>query len=287
MNESTLKEGTGCLYVVATPIGNCEDITLRALRILEQVDIIAAEDTRNTGALLARHQIKTPLISYQEHNEMQRTPELMERISTGQSIALVSDAGTPSISDPGYRLIRAATAKRERVVPIPGPSAAIAALSVSGMPTDTFMFIGFPARKKEKRLKQLNDHANSSSTLIFYESPHRILSFLKDAIGVMGDRYGVLSREMTKRYEEFIRGNLSEIHQILEQRAAIKGEFTLLVSGCSKESTLSAENLKKEIKLALKAEGSRVSQVAKNIAARSGHSKKTIYEMALKIKNDD
>ena len=170
----------GTLYVVATPIGNMDDITLRAINVLDQVDLIAAEDTRHTGKLLKYHNIKSHQISYHEHNEKERTPLLIERIESGSSIALVSNAGTPTVSDPGYMLLQSAVEKGIRVIPIPGASAVVAALSISGLPTDSFIFIGFPAKKKAKRLKQLQELADEKRTLMFYEGPGRILAFMKE-----------------------------------------------------------------------------------------------------------
>jgi 16S rRNA (cytidine1402-2'-O)-methyltransferase len=208
------------LYVVATPIGNRDDITIRALNILGRVDLVAAENTRHTGRLLAHHNIKGNLISYHEHNEVKRTPELIHRLKTGSSVALVSNAGTPSVSDPGYRLVKEAIANNIKVIPVPGVSAAVTALSAAGLPTYSFIFVGFPAKKKAKRLKQLKELASEIRTIIFYESPKRILTFLEEIIDAMGDRYGVLSREMTKLHEEFLRGFLSEIHYILNARPA-------------------------------------------------------------------
>ena len=275
----------GNLYVVATPIGNKDDITLRALNILKEVDIVAAEDTRRTGRLLALHKIqRNRLISYHEHNEKERTPGLINRLKQGASVALVSNAGTPSVSDPGYCLVKAAIASNIKVTPIPGVSAAITALSVAGMPTDSFLFIGFPARKKEKRLKQLRKLANEPATIVFYESPKRILTLLKEIIDVMGDRYGVLSREMTKLYEEFIRGSLSEILSSMKERPAVKGECTLLVTGCKEDEDVSMETVRSEIKNRLKITGTRLSELAKEIAKKYDLPKNKVYDEALRIK---
>jgi len=272
------------LYVVATPIGNMDDITLRALNVLDQVDLIAAEDTRHTGKLLKYHNIKNHLISYHEHNENERTPDLINRLKTGTSVALVSNAGTPSVSDPGYRLVKEAVINNIRVIPIPGVSAAIAALSVSGLPTDSFVFIGFPAKKKAKRLKQLKDLAAESKTMVFYESPKRILTFLKEIISVMGDRYGVLSREMTKLHEEFIRGSLSEILSSLNARPAIKGECTFLLTGCEKNKEVSIKTVGTEIIKALEKKQSKLSELSKIIAQKYGLPKNKVYDEALRLK---
>lgn len=274
----------GILYVVATPIGNRDDITIRALDILGHVDLVAAEDTRHTGRLLAHHHIKCPMISFHEHNESERTPDLIKRLNAGASVALVSNAGTPSVSDPGYRLVKEAVANHIRVSPIPGVSAAIAALSVSGLPTDSFVFIGFPAKKKAKRLHQLKDLAGESRTMVFYESPKRILTFLKEIISVMGDRYGVLSREMTKLHEEFIRGFLSEILSSLTARPAIKGECTLLLTGCEKNKDVSINTVRTEIIKALEKKQNKLSELSKIIAQKYGLPKNKVYDEALELK---
>ena len=244
---SNLCNKTGDLYVVTTPIGNMEDITIRALKTLGQVDLVAAEDTRHTGRLLARHDIKNNLISYHEHNEKARTPMLIHRLKAGSSVALVTNAGTPAVSDPGYRLVKAAIANHIRVIPIPGVSALITAISAAGLPTDSFIFAGFPAKKKAKRLKQLLDLADEKRTLIFYENPGRILAFMEELADVMGDRYGVLCREMTKLHEEFLRGILSEIMDVLRERPAVKGECTLLVKGCEEDNEVSLDVVRAEL----------------------------------------
>lgn len=268
--------------MVGTPIGNRGDITFRALETLKDVDIIAAEDTRHTARLLAHHKIKTSLISYHDHNEKERTAQLLKKLRQGMSIALVSNAGTPSVSDPGYALINAAIADDIRVVPIPGPSAGITALSVSGLPTDTFVFIGFPAKKKAKRLTALKGLADEKRTVIFYESPRRIMTFLEELISAMGNRYAVLSREMTKVHEEFIRGGLSEILENLKARPAIKGEFTLLIAGAEKIEPRAAAI--EELRHKLKKGDRSLSDIAKDVAAAYNISRNEIYREAIKIK---
>jgi 16S rRNA (cytidine1402-2'-O)-methyltransferase len=275
---------TCSLYVVATPIGNRDDITIRALNILGQVDIVAAEDTRHTGRLLAHHNIKGNLISYHEHNEVKRTPELIHRLKTGSSVALVSNAGTPSVSDPGYRLVKEAIANNIKVIPVPGVSAAVTALSAAGLPTYSFIFVGFPAKKKAKRLKQLKELARENRTIIFYESPKRILTFLEEIINAMGDRYGVLSREMTKLHEEFLRGFLSEIRCILNARPAVKGECTLIVMGLEENKEVSLETIRNEINTELEKTGSRLSDIARAVAKKYGLPKSKVYNEALKLK---
>lgn len=272
------------LYVVATPIGNRDDITIRALNILGRVDLVAAENTRHTGRLLAHHNIKCNLISYHEHNEVKRTPELIHRLKTGSSVALVSNAGTPSVSDPGYRLVKEAIANNIKVIPVPGVSAAVTALSAAGLPTYSFIFVGFPAKKKAKRLKQLKELASENRTIIFYESPKRMMTFLEEIINAMGNRYGVLSREMTKLHEEFIRGFLSEIHNILNARPAVKGECTLLVMGCEENKEVSLEALRNEINSELEKTGSRLSDIARAVAKKYGLPKNKVYDEALKLK---
>ena len=275
----------GTLYVVATPIGNRDDITLRALNILREVDLIAAEDTRKTRRFLDLHAIKSSLISYHEHNEAERTPKLIAKLKKGISIALVSNAGTPTVSDPGYRLITATLADNLNVVPIPGVSAATAALSAAGLPTDSFVFLGFPAKKKTKRLQQLNDLASDPRTLIFYESPRRILTLLGEIQDAMGDRYLVFAREMTKIHEEFLRGRLSEITIQLKRRGNIKGECTLLVAGCDSGSSIDWDTIRAEIQNSLAAEDKHVSEVIRDIAQKYKLPKNKVYEETLKFRN--
>ncbi len=285
MSDSNNTKNKGVLYVVATPIGNREDITLRALNILRDVDLIAAEDTRKTGNLLAHYQIKNRLISFYEHNEKKRTPEMIGKLLDGISIALVSNAGTPSISDPGYRLIEAAIANKITVSPIPGVSAATAAMSVSALPTDSFVFIGFLPRKKAKRQQFLNELAVEPRPVIFYESPKRILTLLEEIISCMGDRPAVLAREMTKLHEEFIRGSVSEILKTLKSRAEIKGECTLLIAGFEGKEELNSEIITTEIKAALDKHQEGLSEITKSIAQKYGLSKNKVYAMALKVKS--
>ncbi|CAB1058837.1 16S rRNA (cytidine(1402)-2'-O)-methyltransferase (EC [Olavius sp. associated proteobacterium Delta 1] len=276
----------GILYVVATPLGNRDDITLRALDSLRQVDLIAAEDTRKTGGFLTLHGIKNNLISYHEHNEAERTPALIAKLQKGVSMALVSNAGTPTVSDPGYRLIEAALENHLSVLPIPGVCAATAALSVAGLPTDSFIFAGFLAKKKAKRLRQLNELASEPRTLIFYESPRRILRLLNETIDVMGDRRAVLAREMTKLHEEFIRGRLSEIQKGLAGRNNIKGECTLLVAGNDRAQDQSWPMVRRQIEAAVLAGQNSLSAISREIAATSGIAKNKIYGEALRISKE-
>ena len=274
----------GGLYVVATPIGNREDISVRALNTLREVDLIAAEDTRKTGSFLSHHKIKNHLISYHDHNENRRTPQIISKLLDGTSIALVSNAGTPSISDPGYRLIEAAIDNNIKVIPIPGVSAATTAMSVSGLPTDSFVFIGFPPKKKGKRLKFLAELALEPRPLIFYESPKRLLTLLEEIISCMGDRPAVLAREMTKLHEEFIRGSVSEILTTIKKRVKAKGECTLLVSGFEGKEALDSEKIMAEIKAALEKQQSGSSEIARTIAKKYGIPKNEVYDLALKVK---
>lgn len=266
--------------MVATPIGNMDDITIRAVKILASVDFIAAEDTRHTRKLLHYHHIQTRLISCHEHNEDQRTPELIDKLRSGQSIALVSDAGTPTISDPGYRLVCEAVKQDIDIVPIPGPSAAIAALSASGLATDAFLFVGFPPAKTNRRIEKLQSISDIQATLVFYESPKRILQFLDELLQCIGNRYMVLGREITKIHEEFIRGDTSGIIEKMKMRPAIKGECVILVEGAPKTET-SWTAVEHEIDKALEKGGKKISGLSKQIASKYGVSKKQVYEALL------
>jgi 16S rRNA (cytidine1402-2'-O)-methyltransferase len=228
---------SGTLYVVATPIGNLEDITMRALRVLAEVKVIACEDTRHTRALLTRYAIKTPTTSYHEHSPPARERELLERLAAGESVALVSDAGTPLVSDPGYGLVAAAAERGIPVVPIPGPSAAVAALSASGLPTDAFLFAGFLPPKAGARRARLAELAKVPATLVLYEAPHRIAATLEEAAEELGDREAVLARELTKVHEEFLRGRLSELSAALDASRR-RGEFVLLISGAVADTSV-------------------------------------------------
>ncbi|MDM8540842.1 16S rRNA (cytidine(1402)-2'-O)-methyltransferase [Desulfococcaceae bacterium HSG9] len=275
-----------CLYVVATPIGNMEDITLRAIKILKQTDLIAAEDTRHTGKLLRFYNIKTPLISFHEYNEERRTPELIKKLKTGIKIALVSDAGTPTVADPGFRLVKEAIANTIKVIPIPGVSAPITALSAAGMPTDRFIFIGFPSPKKIKRRLQLHNLTTETATLVFYMSPKRLTAFLQELIDIWGDRNAVLCREMTKIYEEFIRGCLSEIMINLQQRPTIKGECTLLVSGFKQDKTAALKIARTEIQKEMARSGVKISVLTKKISQKYGVPRNEVYAAALNWKRE-
>ena len=220
----------GTLYLVSTPIGNLEDITLRALRVLKEVDLVAAEDTRQTRRLLTHYNIQTPLTSYFEGNQQVKGSKLIERLKAGEAIALVSDAGTPIISDPGYPLLRRCIEAEIPIVPIPGASAVVAAASISGLPLHNFTFEGFLSPKSGKRKRQLSVLADEERTLILFESPHRLQRFLEDVLAVMGERDIVIARELTKRFEEVFRGNISKALEKFRNTEP-RGEFTILIAG--------------------------------------------------------
>jgi 16S rRNA (cytidine1402-2'-O)-methyltransferase len=218
----------GCLYLVATPIGNLEDITLRAIRVLKEVNQIACEDTRHTLKLLKHFDIHKPLVSYHEHNELTRAPELVLAMERGSSVALVSDAGMPLVSDPGHRLVTLAIRHHIAVIPVPGPAALLTALSASGLPNDEFLFLGFLPARAGERQRALERLRIEDRTLVIYEAPHRIADTIADAAAILGDRSACLAREVTKVHEEFRRGKLTELFQSLEEQPA-KGEITLVI----------------------------------------------------------
>jgi 16S rRNA (cytidine1402-2'-O)-methyltransferase len=227
--------GTGCLYLVSTPIGNLEDITLRAIRILKEVDLIACEDTRQTQKLLQHYGIRKELVSYHEHNELTRAPELVIELEEGAKAALVSDAGTPVISDPGHRLVTVCLRHHIPVIPIPGPSAFVAALAASGLPSEEFLFVGFLPSRTGPRRKALDSLKTESRTLILYEAPHRLVETLADATDILGARPAVIAREVTKIHEEFLRGHLNELLESARKRAP-RGEITLLIGPAPAET---------------------------------------------------
>ncbi len=276
------------LYVVATPIGHLADITLRAIAVLSGVDLIAAEDTRHTRRLLDHYQIRNRLVSYHEHNEARRTAELIAQLEQGAAIALVTDAGTPAVSDPGFRLVQAAVQKGLPVFPIPGVSAAITALSAAGLPTDQFSFVGFPVRGRSKRREQLTALAHLPYTLIFYQSPQRLVSFLEELVEILGDRPAVLARELTKLHEEFLRGSLAQILADLQARESLKGECTLLVAGAQEASPAHGqEELDAAIVRALADKQRSMKELSKALADRFQVSRKQVYERALQLKPDE
>ncbi len=273
----------GTLYIVATPIGNLEDMTFRAVRILQAVDMIAAEDTRHTGRLLQHFQVKTPQISYHEHNSNSRIPELLEHLQYGKAIALVSDAGMPGISDPGYELIKACIDNGITVVPIPGASAVITALSAAGLPTDRFIFDGFLSAKSQQRKQYLESLQGESRTLVFYESPHRLRDTLADLGEVLGsDRSIVIARELTKLYEEFWRGTIEAAISEYQKREP-QGEYTLLVAGNPpSKPQLTETELKTEL-LQIMQQGISRSQASRQLAKDMGLSRRYLYQLALGI----
>jgi 16S rRNA (cytidine1402-2'-O)-methyltransferase len=273
----------GTLYVVGTPIGNLEDITFRAVRILQTVDIIAAEDTRHTGKLLQHFEVKTPQVSYHEHNRTSRIPELLEHLVNNKAIALVSDAGMPGISDPGYELVKACIEAGIPVVPIPGASAAITALSAAGLPTDRFVFEGFLPAKSQQRQEHLESLQTESRTLIFYESPHRLRDTLQDLALVWGsDRQIVLGRELTKLYEEFWRGTIAEAIAHYSQREP-QGEYTLVVAGIpASQPQLTEEELKAELRQLI-SQGISRSQASRQLAKFTSLPRRQLYQLALSL----
>jgi 16S rRNA (cytidine1402-2'-O)-methyltransferase len=272
----------GTLYIVATPIGNLEDITFRALRVLKEVGLIAAEDTRHTKKLLSEYGIATVLTSLHDHNEQKKTPSIIAGLNDGMDVAYVSDAGTPGISDPGYILINKAIEKGITVIPIPGASAVVAALSASGLPMDRFFFLGFPPARKGKRRHFLESLREEHATMVLYESPQRTLDTLRDIEEILGDRRVVLARELSKLYEEILRGTVSELIEALKERT-IKGEITLIVSGKEKgESPGSHESVIPQFEALER--GSRLSMkdIVSVIADQTGLPRKEVYNQVLK-----
>jgi 16S rRNA (cytidine1402-2'-O)-methyltransferase len=272
----------GSLYIVATPIGNLEDITYRAVRVLREASLIACEDTRHTRMLLDHYGIQRPTVSYHEHNEMERAPELVTRMLAGESVALVADAGTPLVSDPGYRLVQAAIRNEIPVQPVPGPSAALAALAGSGLPTDAFHFGGFLPPKPGARTRVLEALAGEEATLVFYEAPHRILETLAAIEEALGPRPVVVARELTKVHEEFLRGTPGAIRAALAAREAVKGEFTILVGKATQPPP--DETPMEEAVEALVREGAPRMDAIKQVARRRGLSKREVYGRLLRQK---
>ena len=282
----------GTLYIVATPIGNLEDITLRALRVLREVDLIACEDTRQTRKLLTRHEVKTPTISYHAHNEQQRSRELIDKLKAGASIALVSDAGAPTISDPGLILIQRAIADGIPVVPIPGPSAVIAALMAAGLPAVRFLFIGFLPAKQTARQRELRSLSQLPYPLVFYEAPHRIRTSIRDMLKILGDRPAVLGRELTKFHEEFQRASLSQLLRPLEERP-VKGELVLIVTGAGGSDLQSPQqiashesNVYDTVIELMRTANLDLKAALKQVAQARGRSKNEVYKDYLKHKTE-
>lgn len=266
------------LYLVATPIGNLEDITLRALRVLKQSDLIACEDTRHTQKLLNHYGIETRTISYHEHNEAERAAELAEQLTNGARIALVTDAGTPSISDPGFRLVSRAIERGLSVIPVPGPSAAIAALGASGLPSDSFCFRGFFAPRGGARRRQLEELRNSQSTQIFYEAPHRLQETLEQIAETLGrSRAIVVAREMTKVHEEFLRGEAAKVAEAVKGPGELKGEITLLIGPATAQTQPSTTSVADRVRELMRDEKLDEKTALKKVAKERGISKSAAY----------
>ena len=283
MNKDTA-EKQGTLYIVATPIGNLEDITLRALRVLKEVDLIAAEDTRHSRILMMAYDIKTPLISLHEHNEQERSSLIVSKIRAGTSVAYVSDAGTPCISDPGYRLVNLAMENRIRVVPIPGASAVVAALSACGLPADQFLFCGFLPPRENKRRRFLESVKDEEKLILFYESPSRIAATLQALYDILGDRQVVVARELTKTFEEIKRGPISQLISEWSVNKA-KGEFTVIVQGSVHEQVLLADDeIRERLEELLARESVSVRDAVADIVRQTALSRKKVYDIAIKIR---
>jgi len=282
--QKSVEKKQGTLYMVATPIGNLEDITLRALRVLKEVDLVAAEDTRHSRILLSAYDIKTPLISLHEHNEKERSALIISRIKDGMSVAYISDAGTPCISDPGYHLVNFAVENEINVIPIPGPSAVIAALSVCGFPSDHFLFCGFMPPRENKRRQFMESIKAEEKTILFYESPARIMDVLNDIYDVFGDRQIVVARELTKVFEEIKRGRVSGI---LEDMALSKarGEFTVILQGAVHEPVSLTDDEIQEKLLQLWGQRSiSLRDAVADVVQQTGLSRKKVYDLAVKIR---
>ncbi|HUF00155.1 MAG TPA: 16S rRNA (cytidine(1402)-2'-O)-methyltransferase [Anaerolineales bacterium] len=268
----------GTLYLVATPIGNLEDMSARALRILREASLIAAEDTRHTGKLLKHFEIETPITSYFEHNKLNKLDFILDKLSTGD-VALVSDAGTPAVNDPGYELVQAALASKHDVKPVPGPSAPITALTVSGLPTDSFLYLGYLPHKTSERHKRLEEVESQPYTLVFLESPYRIVEALEDFLSILGDRRICVAREMTKMFEEYWRGNVSGAVEHFKSQPP-RGEFTLVVEGKKedKNEKWTEEQLQRAIEIELKNEKS-AKEISAELVKLSGWNKRDIYSI--------
>jgi len=269
----------GTLYLVATPIGNLEDITLRALRILGEVDIIAAEDTRHTMKLLNHHEIKTPLLSYHEHNKEKQMDRILEFLAKGD-VALVSDAGTPGLSDPGYELVQAIIKEGHTISPIPGPSAPIAALIASGLPIDSFLFLGYLPRRSNERKKLLQSIASESRTVVLFEVPHRLKRSLEEFKSFFGgERQLAICRELTKIHEEVIRGTILEIQEHFGN-VEPRGEFTLVIAGATRSDRWDEDTVRKAV-IACLEEGMSPSQAARKVASQSKWPRQEIYRITM------
>jgi 16S rRNA (cytidine1402-2'-O)-methyltransferase len=280
--------GAGCLYIVSTPIGNLEDITLRALRVLREADVIACEDTRQTQRLLSHFDISKEVVSYHEHNEITRAPEIVIELEQGARVALVSDAGTPAISDPGYRLVSLCVRHGIRIVPVPGASAFVAALAASGMPIEEFLFAGFLPSRQTARRKALRALADEPRALALYEAPHRLLDTLEDALDILGNRPAVIAREVTKLYEEFSRGHLEDLVAAARKKPP-RGEITLLIGppdGRAKHTDSAAEGatavpLARRVDQIMQANGADRKSALKQAARERGLTRREAYKQLL------
>lgn len=276
------------LFLVSTPIGNLEDITLRALRVLKEVDLIACEDTRHTRRLLDHFGISKPTISYHEHNEQQRAEELAERLARGESIAMVTDAGTPGISDPAYRIVTAAIERGVTVTPVPGATAMIAGLVASGLPTDSFLFAGFLPSKKQARRARLEELKLERATLVVYETPHRIREALIDVREILGDRQTAVARELTKLHEQFIRGAVSDIIAHFDANEP-RGEMTLVIAGSRDDNLTPVEDalISEQVERLMRDEGLSRNDAIKRAARSRGLSKREAYQLMLEEKESN
>lgn len=274
---------SGTLYIIATPIGNLEDMTYRAVRILSEVDLIAAEDTRHSRKLLNHFNISRPLTSYFDHNRQLKGERILNTLLQGKSVALISDAGTPCVSDPGYHLVKDAVAAGVVVVPIPGSCAAIAALSASGLPSDLFTFAGFPPARQGKRRSFLAGVAGVPGTLVLYEAPHRLEDSLRDLCEVLGERQIVVARELTKIYEEFIRGTVSEVLDVVTAQDKARGEVVILVAP-GEPVEQDAEPLDAVLSRLLDVEGLSLKDAARKAAEITGLSRSEAYSEAIRLK---
>lgn len=272
----------GTLYVVATPIGNLEDITLRAIRVLREVSLIAAEDTRHSRKLLDALKIRTPLLSYHDHVERERAPRLVERLRQGQDVALISDAGTPAIADPGYRLVRAALEAGVKVVPVPGPSVVVASLSVSGLPLDRFAFDGFVPARSSARRRFFARLAREERTVVCFEAGRRLLDSLADLREVLGERDVVVAREVTKLFEEFARGTVSEVRARLADRP-VRGEVTLLVGAAAEPVAAEQPEEVEQAIGRLRAEGMSLKDIARRLAKEGRGARGDLYRIGLRL----
>jgi 16S rRNA (cytidine1402-2'-O)-methyltransferase len=274
----------GTLFLVATPIGNLEDITLRALRTLREVDLIAAEDTRDTRKLLTAHEIHKPLVSYHEHNAKIRGPKLVQTLLAGKSVALVTDAGTPSVADPGFDLVRLAVARGIPVTVIPGPSAVTSALIASGLPVYPFLFLGFPPSQPTARRAFFARYARARETLVLFESPRRLGTCLRDIRRIWGNRQGAVARELTKLHEELFRGTLDEA--IERWPGATRGEITLIIAGAPDEEHDVNDSLLEQVRRYLETDPRPLKEIVAEIAEQRGLGKRLVYQLALRLKGE-